>query len=71
MATFIDVHSHIDKLEGTPEEAVAKALAAGVQKIITIGTEPADHPVVIELAEKFYLIVRNIFEIWNDYKAIF
>jgi TatD DNase family protein len=53
MATFIDVHSHIDKLEGTPEEAVAKALAAGVQKIITIGTEPADHPVVIELAEKF------------------
>jgi TatD DNase family protein len=53
MQEWIDVHCHLDRLEGGPEEALRKAVEAGVNRIITIGTEPADLPVVINLAEKF------------------
>lgn len=51
---WIDMHAHLDKLEESPEEAIEKARAAGVKKIITIGTEPSDHPVVLELSQKYY-----------------
>ncbi|MFZ4404283.1 MAG: TatD family hydrolase [Pseudobdellovibrionaceae bacterium] len=50
---WIDVHAHLDKLEEGPEEAIRSALAQGVRRIFTIGTEPADHPVVLALAEKY------------------
>ena len=51
---WIDVHMHIDKLESDPDEALSRALKAGVDRVITIGTEPADHPVVVKWAtEKF------------------
>ncbi|AGH95046.1 TatD family hydrolase [Pseudobdellovibrio exovorus] len=53
MQEWIDVHCHLDRLEGGAEKALQDALDAGVQRIITIGTEPADFPVVLELAEKF------------------
>ncbi len=52
MQEWIDVHCHLDRLEGGPEFALNLALAAGVKRIITIGTEPADLPIVIALAEK-------------------
>lgn len=53
MLEWIDVHTHLDRLEGGPEAALRLAQDAGVKRLITIGTEPADLPLVIELAEKF------------------
>lgn len=51
---WIDVHAHLDKLEEGVEAAIANAKSVGVKKIITIGTEPADHPVVLDIARKYY-----------------
>ncbi|MNJ98472.1 putative deoxyribonuclease YcfH [compost metagenome] len=51
---WIDVHAHLNMLEEGVETAIANAKAAGVHRIITIGTEPADHPVVLEIARKHY-----------------
>jgi TatD DNase family protein len=53
MLEWIDVHCHLDRLEGGAEAALQMARQAGVRRIITIGTEPADLPTVIQLAEKF------------------
>ncbi|MBL7670517.1 MAG: TatD family hydrolase [Bdellovibrionaceae bacterium] len=54
MTTWIDMHAHLDKLDEGPEAALIQARAAGVRKIITIGTEPADHPIVLALSQKYY-----------------
>lgn len=51
---FIDVHCHLDKLKTPFEEALVHAAAAGVTRVITIGTEPADHQVVLDLAKRLY-----------------
>lgn len=51
---WIDLHTHLDKLPEGPDVAVQFAKAAGVEKLITIGTEPADHPVVLALAQKYH-----------------
>lgn len=53
MLEWIDVHCHLDRLEGGSEHALQLALAAGVKRLITIGTEPADLPTVIALSEKY------------------
>ncbi len=50
---WIDMHCHLDRLEGGPEYALKLAQNNGVQKIITIGTEPEDLPIVLALAKKF------------------
>lgn len=50
---WIDVHCHLDRLEGGPDTALSLAQAAGVSKIITIGTEPEDLQTVIDLAVKY------------------
>lgn len=52
--SWIDVHAHLEMLEEGPDEALKAAFASGVQRVVTIGTEPADHPVVLSLAEKYY-----------------
>jgi len=52
MSAWIDVHVHLDKLEEGPEAALQQARSAGLERVITIGTEPADLPVVLELSEK-------------------
>lgn len=49
---WIDVHVHLDKLEEGVEVALQQAKQAGVERVITIGTDPNDLPVVLELAEK-------------------
>ena len=51
---LIDVHAHLDMLEETPAQTLARAQAVGVEKIITIGTEPADHPLVLKIAQDLY-----------------
>jgi TatD DNase family protein len=43
----IDTHAHLESCEEGPDEAVAAAAAAGVERILTIGREQA-----IELAER-------------------
>ncbi|MGE5086217.1 MAG: TatD family hydrolase [Bacillota bacterium] len=53
MTEWIDVHCHLNMLEEGAEEAIKNAKAAGVRKIITIGTEPNDLPLVLELAHKY------------------
>lgn len=55
---WIDVHTHLNFLKtSSPAEAILAASAAGVRKMITIGTEPADHSVVLELACAHFPIV--------------
>ncbi len=51
--TWIDIHCHLDRLEGGSEAALYSAKSVGVSKIITIGTEPEDLQTVIDLAVKY------------------
>lgn len=53
MHEWIDIHCHLDRLEGGPEHALKLAQEAGVKRLITIGTEPNDLPIVLDLAEKY------------------
>lgn len=58
MMGWIDVHTHLNFLKGeTPEQAIHVAQAAGVERFITIGTEPGDHEIVLQLAEKHFPVV--------------
>ncbi len=50
---WIDVHTHLDKLEEGPSLALQWAQEQSIQRMITIGTDPGDLPVVIELSEKY------------------
>lgn len=51
---FIDVHCHLDKLKIPIEQALERAKAVGVTRVITIGTGPEDHPVVLDYAKRFF-----------------
>lgn len=51
---WIDIHTHLDRLEGGPEVALKLAQDHNVKRLITIGTEPDDLPIVLELAQKYY-----------------
>ncbi len=50
---WTDIHTHLNFLEVSPQEAIETATTQGVNRFITIGTEPEDLPVVLGLAEKF------------------
>jgi TatD DNase family protein len=55
---WIDVHTHLNFLKDkTPEIAIAEANAQGVTRFITIGTEPEDLPVVLEIAKRHWPVV--------------
>jgi len=55
---WIDVHTHLNFLKDkSPEQAIEEANAQGVTRFITIGTEPADLPVVMQIAEKHWPVV--------------
>ncbi len=49
---WTDIHTHLNMLSITPQEALDQASEKGLNRIITIGTEPEDLPLVLELAEK-------------------
>lgn len=53
MSSWIDVHVHLDKLEEGPEKALQMAQGEGIERVITIGTEPSDLPVVLDFAQKY------------------
>lgn len=50
---WIDLHTHLDKLDEGPDEALRLAREAGVRKVVTIGTEPEDLPRVLEFSRKY------------------
>jgi TatD DNase family protein len=50
---WTDIHMHFNMLESAPAEVIARAKKNGVRRFITIGTNPKDHPLVLELAEKY------------------
>lgn len=51
---WIDVHTHLNMLEMSPEQALADAATNQVNNVITIGTCPDDLPVVLQLAQKYF-----------------
>lgn len=51
--TWIDVHTHLNMLEEGVEEGLRRAKEAGVSRVITIGTEPEDLPLVLDYSEKY------------------
>lgn len=52
---WIDVHTHLNMLKDTDVESVlGAARAAGVSRFITIGTEPENHPIVLEIARRHF-----------------
>jgi TatD DNase family protein len=55
MPTFFDTHAHLDYPEFAPDfaEVLARAQAAGISKLISIGTNLASSQRAIQLAEKF------------------
>src|SRR5271154_1671578 len=55
MAVFFDTHAHLDYPDSAPDwaEVVARAQAAGITKIISIGTSLDSSERAIRLAEKF------------------
>ncbi len=50
---MIDSHTHLDQCEGTPAELVERAVAAGVTKMLTVGTDGASCRAALALAEDF------------------
>lgn len=49
---WIDIHLHLNMLKTDAEAALASAAAQGVTRVITIGTEPKDHPLVLDWAAR-------------------
>jgi TatD DNase family protein len=49
----IDTHAHLDALDDEAADVVARARAAGVTRILTVGTTPAGCRRALELAEQF------------------
>lgn len=50
MVMFIDSHTHLLRLEISPEEAVERAASAGVSAVVNIGTDVEDSQSGLELA---------------------
>ncbi len=55
--SWVDIHAHLNFLEDTVEVSLQKAAQAGVKRVITIGTEPNDLQVVLDIAKKHYPVV--------------
>ena len=50
---WTDIHTHLNMLSIPPEEAVDKAVQKGFKRLITIGTELENLPLVLDFAERF------------------
>ncbi|MBK7890838.1 MAG: TatD family hydrolase [Bdellovibrionales bacterium] len=73
MPRFIDVHVHLNMLKTDPVEELERARLAGVDRVITIGTEPGDHELVLDYARRFFPQVACTLgihpheaELWNE-----
>lgn len=54
MLEWIDLHAHLDKIKTDVDTTLKLAKENGVTKVVTIGTEPADHQVVFDLGKKYF-----------------
>ncbi len=52
--SWVDIHAHLNFLEDPVDISLQKAARAGVKRVITIGTEPNDLQVVLDIAQKNY-----------------
>jgi TatD DNase family protein len=50
---MIDSHTHLDQCESPPAELVARAVAAGVKKLLTVGTDGTSCRAALAAAEAF------------------
>src|SRR5450432_3328893 len=70
MAVFFDTHAHLDYPDYAPDsaEVVARAQAAGITRIISIGTSLESSERAIRLAEKF----PNVYAVvgWHPTEAM-
>lgn len=70
MPTFYDTHAHLDwpDFSGEVPELIARATAAGITKIISIGTDLESTKRAIDLAERF----PNVFAVagWHPSEAM-
>jgi TatD DNase family protein len=57
---MVDTHAHVEMCEGTPDEIVARAHEAGVDKILTIGLTPETFDVTLEIADKHHGVYAAI-----------
>lgn len=48
---MVDTHAHIEMCEGTPDEIVARALEAGLTRILTIGLTRDTFDISLEIAD--------------------
>ncbi|HOW79914.1 MAG TPA: TatD family hydrolase, partial [Verrucomicrobiota bacterium] len=55
MAVFYDTHAHLGRREFAEDlpQVIARAEAAGIGRIITIGTDQASSERAVELAERY------------------
>jgi TatD DNase family protein len=69
MATFFDTHAHLDYPDYAADlaDVVARAQAAGIEKIISIGTDLESSRRAIQLAEKY----QNVYAVigWHPSNA--
>jgi TatD DNase family protein len=70
MAVFFDTHAHLDYPDYAPDsaEVVARAQAAGITKIISIGTSLESSERAIRLAEKFPAVYAAVG--WHPTEAL-
>jgi TatD DNase family protein len=59
---LIDTHAHLDmkEFDNDRDEVIARAFAAGVTKIITVGTDISSSRKVIQLADKYPQIYAGV-----------
>lgn len=50
---WIDTHAHLNMLKADTEKVLQECKNLGVNRVITIGTEPEDLPLVLELSKKY------------------
>lgn len=60
---LIDVHTHLDGLEVSVDEAIASAREVGLERLITVGTNPADLPLIFEMSKKYFPVISCTFGI--------
>ncbi len=54
---WIDVHTHLEMLEGETSDVLKRAKLNGVEQVVNIGTCSEDLPKVLATAQKFYPVV--------------
>lgn len=59
---MLDIHAHLfwDSYDADRDEVIRRALAAGVEKMICVGTSPQDNPQAIAVAEKYENILASV-----------